>query len=219
MKMLHFLPFKLILHPQLLIGMLWVSTFNYILYTNILTNIITSLETGLESSMGFFGLTAGHSDKGDDEAGLTCMISNSRIPDEYEAGRFHIFGSGLYTVVNPRTISIFCGLGKHGGTPPIAPEGVEVLKDATRLMIVLYCPKAALSPSGSSIPFASLPNGTPLLLGPEVTNPLCDSIILLCNFQFIFFFFSMIADLVKRNLQDIVFGHTMLMSSWKRNPI
>jgi hypothetical protein len=65
----------------MLIGMLWVSTFNYILYTNILTNFITSLETGLESSMGFFGLTAGHSDKGDDEAGLTCMISNSRIPD------------------------------------------------------------------------------------------------------------------------------------------
>jgi hypothetical protein len=122
--------------------------------------------------MGFFGLTAGHTDDGDDEAGLTCMISNSRIPDDYEAGRFHIFGSGMYTNVKPKSVSMFSGLGRHGGTPPIAPYGQEVLQDATRLMIVLYCPKAALSPSGTSMPLASLPNGTPLLLGPEVTNPL-----------------------------------------------
>lgn len=147
-------------------------------YINMLIKIITSLATGLESSMGFFGLIHGHTDDGDDEAGLTCMISNSRIPDDYEPGRFHIFGLGMYTTLNPKSISIFSGLGKHGGTPPIAPEGVEVMEDATRLMIVLYCPKAALSPSGSSIPFASLPNGVPLLLGPEVTNPLCDSFIL-----------------------------------------
>jgi len=26
--------------------------------------------------MGFFGTVAGHTDDGDDEAGLTCMISN-----------------------------------------------------------------------------------------------------------------------------------------------
>jgi len=41
--------------------------------------------------MGFFGLTAGHTDEGDDEAGLTCMISNSRLPNNYEPGCFHIF--------------------------------------------------------------------------------------------------------------------------------
>lgn len=151
-----------------------------------LINIITLLETGLESSMGFFGLINGHTDEGDDEAGLTCMISNSRIPDDYEPGRFHMFGLGMHTTLDPKSISIFCGLGKHGGTPPIAPEGSEVMEDATRLMVVLYCPKAALSPSGSSIPFASLPNGVPLLLGPEVTNPLCDSFILALVFQFIY---------------------------------
>ena len=131
-----------------------------------------SLETGLESSMGFFGLSAGHTDEGDDEAGLTCMISNSRIPDNYEPGRFHLFGLGMYTIVKPKSISIFSGLGRHGGTPPIAPLDVEVSPDSTRLMIVLYCPKVALSPNGTSMPLASLPNGIPLLLGPEVTNPL-----------------------------------------------
>lgn len=121
--------------------------------------------------MGFFGLMAGHTDEGDEEAGLTCMISNSRIPDDYEAGRFHMFGIGSYIVIKPKIASIFNGLSKHGGTPPIAPEGVKPLDDAVRLVIVFYPPKAILSPDKSSIPLASLPNGTPLVLGPEITAP------------------------------------------------
>ena len=148
-------------------------------------------DASLEDSMGHFGV--GHTDDGDDEAGLTCMISNSRIPEDYEPGRFHLFGSGMYTVVKPKSASLFSGLGRHGGTPPIAPLGVEVSADATRLMVVLYCPKAALSPDGT-MPLASLPNRTPLLLGPEVTNPLCDTIVfdsefLTDPFLFLFFFF------------------------------
>jgi len=134
-------------------------------------------EKGLEGSMGFFGRTAGHTDDGDDEAGLMCMISNSRIPEEYEPGRFHLFGAGMYTILKPKSASLFSGLGRHGGTPPIAPDGV-VLSDAVHLMIVLYCPKAALSPVGNSMPLASLPNGTPLILGTEITNPLCDLLFL-----------------------------------------
>jgi hypothetical protein len=119
--------------------------------------------------MGFFG--EGHTDDGDDEAGLTCMISNSRLPDDYESGRFHIFATGTYIIVKPKTASIFSGLGKHGGTPPIAPDGVIPLPHATRLMIVFYCPQSMLSPEGNSIPFASLPNGMPFMLGPEITAP------------------------------------------------
>ena len=121
--------------------------------------------------MGFFGLTAGHTDDGDDEAGLTCMISNSRLPDSYEPGRFHMFGTGTYIIVRPKIASIFSGLGKHGGTPPIAPDGVVPLRAAGRLMMVLYSPQSILSPDGNSIPFASLPNGMPLTLGPEITAP------------------------------------------------
>jgi hypothetical protein len=135
------------------------------------SNIYIMTDKGLESAMGFFGLTAGHTDDGDDEAGVTCMISNSRIPDNYEPGRFHLFGLGTYIVVKPKIASIFNGLSKHGGTPPIAPDGVTLLEDAVRLMIVFYSPKAILSPDKSSIPLASLPNGTPLVLGPEITAP------------------------------------------------
>jgi hypothetical protein len=137
-----------------------------------MANLLTLIsDKGLELSMGFFGQAKGHTDEGDDEAGLTCMISNSRLPNNYECGHFHLFGAGMYVILKPKTASIFSGLGKHGGTPPIAPKGVSPSKDAVRLMIVLYCPKAALSPDGTSMPLASLPNGTPLVLGPEITNP------------------------------------------------
>ena len=121
--------------------------------------------------MGFFGLKAGHTDDGDDEAGLTCMISNSRIPDAYEPGRFHLFGLGVYIVIKPKIASIFNGLSKHGGTTPIAPHGMMPLEDAVQLVVVFYSPKAILSPNKSSIPLASLPNGMPLVLGPEITSP------------------------------------------------
>ena len=56
---------------------------------------ISNLEKGLESSMSFFGMAAGHMDDGDNEAGLTCIISNSHIPGDYEPGRFHLFGVGM----------------------------------------------------------------------------------------------------------------------------
>jgi len=101
------------------------------------------------------------------------MISNSRLPEDYEPGRFHLFGAGLYVILKPKSVLLFSGLGRHGGTPPIAPKGVAVLLDAARLMIVLYCPEAILSPGANSMPLASLPNGTPLIIGPEITNPLC----------------------------------------------
>ena len=87
-------------------------------------------------SMGHCGLTEGHTDEGDDEGGLTCIISNSRIPNDYEPDRFYLFNVGMYTVVKPKTTSLFSGLGRHGGTPPIAPKGVIPSKDATRLIVV-----------------------------------------------------------------------------------
>lgn len=121
--------------------------------------------------MGFFGLKADHTDKGNDEAGLICMISNSHIPDAYKPGHFHLFGVGVYIVIKPKIASIFNGLSKHRGTLPIAPDGMLPLEDAVRLVIVFYSPKAILSPDKSSIPLASLPNGIPLVLGPEITAP------------------------------------------------
>jgi len=105
---------------------------------------------------------------------LLCFSLVLVMDDGLEEG--HTFGSELKSmwVVKPKTASIFSGLGKHGGTPPIAPDSVALLEDASRFMVVFYCPRSILSPDGNSIPFASLPNGMPLTLGPEITAPLCD---------------------------------------------
>ena len=95
------------------------------------------------------------------EAGLTYMISNSRLPDKYEPGHFHIFAIGMYVIVKPKIASIFSGLGKHSGTPPIALDGIELARDSSRFMIVCYCPKSILSPDGNSIPLLKLPPLSP----------------------------------------------------------
>ena len=109
-------------------------------------------------------------DEGDDKAGLTCMISNSCIPNNYELGRFHLFGIGMYVILGPKTASIFSSLGKHGGNLPISPNKVVLSEAAARLMVVFYCPKAVLSPDSHLTPLASMPNGMLLILGPEITN-------------------------------------------------
>ena len=164
--------------------------------------------------MGFFG--KGHSDDGDDEGGLTCMISNSRLPDNYEPGRFHIFAIGMYIIVKLKTASIFSGLGKHGGTPPIAPDGIVLLEDASRFMVVFYCPRSILSPNGNSIPFASLPNGMLLTL----TRNNCPFVRYFPEYYiYLTYLHFNAAALENRTLQVIVFGHMMLGQSCNKFPI
>lgn len=125
--------------------------------------------------MGQFGSTDGHHDALDSVAGMTCMIANSRLPadpnEQYENGRFHILILGCYIRLKPSMVVTFCGLMRHGGTPPIAPPGSPVAKHAYRAMIICYPPQSILSGSGvHSIPFASLPNKKLLKLGPEITT-------------------------------------------------
>ena len=123
--------------------------------------------------MGEFGSTKGHRDSKDSEGGLTCMISNSRLPSNYEPGRFHLLGLGVYIILQHSMVSNFCGLNLHGGSPPIAPEGEDVVPHAYRLMCVCYPPSSMLSNMGQQVaPLASLPNGNLLTLGPEITNNL-----------------------------------------------
>ena len=125
--------------------------------------------------MGDFGKIVGHTDDFDTPGLFTCMVANSRLPKEYESGRFHLLGLGCYFILESLTVMCFSGLRKHGGTPPIAPPGVEPAEDAYRFMNVCYPPKAMISVAGSYIqPLASLPSRRQqddlLLLGPEITS-------------------------------------------------
>jgi hypothetical protein len=127
-------------------------------------------EKGLQN-MGEFGTTKGHRDKRDSEGGLTCMISNSRLPSGYESGRFHLLRLGVYIKLHPTMVTNFCGLNLHGGSPPIAPKGVDVSPHAYRMMCVAYPPSSMLSgPGNQVVPLASMPNGRSLNLGPEITT-------------------------------------------------
>ena len=119
--------------------------------------------------MGDFGGI--HRDKPDDAASNTAGVVNSQLPEDYEVGRFHLLALGLYFVLKNLRVPIFCGLALHVGTPPIAPPGADPVKHAVRFMTVMYPPRSMLSEMGSkTVPFASLPKGNLLTLGPEITS-------------------------------------------------
>jgi hypothetical protein len=119
--------------------------------------------------MGEFGGI--HDDKYDDAAASTAMVVNSRLPPDYEVGRFHLLSLGLYFVLDHLLVPIFSGLALHVGTPPIAPPGKDPLDNAVRFMTVLYPPRCMLSETGEkTMPLASLPKGKLLTLGPEITG-------------------------------------------------
>jgi hypothetical protein len=121
--------------------------------------------------MGEFGAQDGHIDRCDSAGGLTTMVANSRLPEGYEAGRFHLLGLGCYIKLEHSMTMAFCGLNRHGGSPPIAPPGEELLLHAYRLMTVLYPPQSMMSGAGVQVtPLASLPKGELLKLGPEITS-------------------------------------------------
>jgi hypothetical protein len=129
-------------------------------------HMVTAL--GLKELSEFGGV---HSDDDDDAAASTAMVVNSRLPDDYEVGRFHLLSLGVYFRLEHLLVPIFCGLAKHVGTPPIAPPGCLPLPHAVRFMTVLYPPKCMLSQAGEkSVPLASLPKGKLLSLGPEITT-------------------------------------------------
>ena len=119
--------------------------------------------------MGPFGDP--HDDKPDDAGSNTAMLVNSQLPSDYEVGRFHLLSLGLFVSLKDLSVPIFCGLARHVGTPPIAPPGAEPVKDAVRFMTVMYPPRSMLSETGDkTVPFASLPKGKLLSLGPEITS-------------------------------------------------
>ncbi|TFK58184.1 hypothetical protein BDN72DRAFT_782410, partial [Pluteus cervinus] len=119
--------------------------------------------------MGSFG--EGHRDTHDSAGGLTTMISNSRLPSTYEAGRFHLLGLGVFFLLTCLTVMTFCGLFRHGGSPPIS-EDSTVVNDAYRVMVVCYPPHAMLSGAGMTVlPLASASASSLFKLGPEITTP------------------------------------------------
>ncbi|KAG6897807.1 hypothetical protein C0995_010143 [Termitomyces sp. Mi166 len=105
--------------------------------------------------MAFFG--DDHADFDDDGGGLTTMIANSDVPEDYE--------------LTWLKLAVFSGLFKHGETPPLSPSGISPESWAYRFMTVLYPPKSMLSgASNQIIGLAALPKGQLFPLALEMTS-------------------------------------------------
>ena len=124
---------------------------------------------GLGEDLQGFGHDEGHCDRRDLLAGITAMICISDMPKTYQGGRFHFLVWSAYVLLERNIVVSFCGLQKHGGTPPLAPPGVEPHPSAIRGTIVLYPPEHSMLSSGDVImPMCTLPNGSLLSVTPEM---------------------------------------------------
>lgn len=141
-----------------------------------------STEDSLKTDMGISG--DAHEDTHDSELGFSNMMVLSDIPGsdpekedpeegEYEPGRLHLIGLGLYTQLFTFRSIYFTGRLRHGGTAPLAPVGKPAQPWAYRCVIITY-------PSGAYVSglirqaFATLPfRDEVLYLSPEMTGVSC----------------------------------------------
>lgn len=125
-------------------------------------------EETLQGSLGEFG--GEHRDKKDSPAHYTNMISISRIPKEYDPGRFFIVYPGVFVTLHDFISITFSGLRRHCGTPPYAPANADLVafRSATRVTVIHYSPVGQME-GDQRYALASLPNQSIFHIPPEMT--------------------------------------------------
>lgn len=125
---------------------------------------------GLKDQGSFFG--GDHKDKGDLPFLLSCMVVSSDLPEGYESGRFHLLSIGVYVVLDQIRSVFFTGRLLHGGTPPLAPSGVEVIEDwAYRCVIIFYPASRIITGGVQTYMAASGVNGKGVTIPWEALGP------------------------------------------------
>ena len=119
-------------------------------------------------SLGEFG--GEHRDVKDSVAHYTNMVSISRIPEDYNPGRFFILYPGVFITLNNFASITFSGLRRHGGTPPYAPSNADLVqfRSAVRCTVIHYAPVGQME-GGQRYALGSLPNGSVFFIPPEMT--------------------------------------------------
>ncbi|KAF7332277.1 hypothetical protein MKEN_00108900 [Mycena kentingensis (nom. inval.)] len=129
--------------------------------------------TSEDSSIADLGSFGGlHEDMGDSAGDYTNMTVASDIPEgeDYEdCGRFHLVYPGVFVALDGKVSFNFCGLFRHGGTAPRCRPGGTPHKWVYRLIIVSY-PPDGMANGKQRVPVGYLPNGFPLIFGPEIVN-------------------------------------------------
>ena len=113
-----------------------------------------------------------HYDKHDGSHSLSSMSTASDLPNEpgWDYGRFHLLGIGAYVELEPFTAIYFSGRLRHGGTAPVAPEGVVPPPWAYRMVIIGYPPRQIILGKARHA-FAALPfSNQTLYISPEMTG-------------------------------------------------
>lgn len=111
--------------------------------------------------MGHFG--GPHHDLGDFGAGHTCCLclSDLRKSPGCEPGRLHLLGIGVWWELEYMSQLFFSGLLRHGGTPPLVPQDVELEGWEIRVNVINYPAAAAVSGEAKrplhSVPYEEFP--------------------------------------------------------------
>lgn len=116
--------------------------------------------------MGFFG--SAHFDEGDSPAHYTNMITNSRLPDNYDPGYFHLLAFGVYVRLSNHGGFNFQGNRQHGGTGPFPPQGEQPPTHAYRFNLVSYPPANMMNPDTTRWRMALGSSGESVFLTPEM---------------------------------------------------
>ncbi|RDB29331.1 hypothetical protein Hypma_015020 [Hypsizygus marmoreus] len=119
------------------------------------------------TDLGFYGKI--HRDKLDHCAYFTHMVVHSDLPQDYDPGRFFIYGLGLYVVLENYTCINFSGLRKHGGQAPTAPRNEAPKPWAYRFVVISYPPEMMMNGQAHSV-LAALPNKKVFRLVREISN-------------------------------------------------
>ncbi|KAH9914548.1 uncharacterized protein B0H18DRAFT_1144304 [Fomitopsis serialis] len=128
------------------------------------------------TEMGFFG--GDHTDDMDLAAGLSAMVVGSHLPENYEAGRFHLLSLGVYVDLANIHVVFFSGRLRHSGTPPLAPSGVEDIETwAYRFVLILY-PASRIMLGTNKTVLAASSTKEPVTVPPEMFHPEDASIIM-----------------------------------------
>ncbi|KAJ7828423.1 hypothetical protein B0H13DRAFT_1917074 [Mycena leptocephala] len=106
-------------------------------------NVVPALPYGsaqtLEGSLGFYGRN--HNNNKDSPTCFTNMTMCSHLPNTYTLSQFHIPCLSIYFTLCNFDSANFCGLNYHGRTPPVAPRGVALQKDAYCITFISYLPE------------------------------------------------------------------------------
>ncbi|KAJ7718898.1 hypothetical protein B0H16DRAFT_1897435 [Mycena metata] len=132
----------------------------------------SSKKAELTGDLGYFG--GAHTDENDAEAYLSNMVCNHDIPATYEPGMFFLLQLGVFVRLSQYRSINFFGHRRHGGTPPLCPEGAQLVKWGYHWVAITYPPRTTVNGT-SRVTLAALPNNGALIMPPEILHTGCQN--------------------------------------------